>query len=149
MKVKNSLNVKDFLSVLTIVLADENVSNSQELDKNKVQENLKILIKGIIQTGAMEGLYYLLKEPNSRAAKILLKKDLKKVLANNIELKNLALATLRNSDLLKDVKSINFINLNFSDSDNIIQIGNNNIAIGNARSLDVEIRNNNIYFELI
>lgn len=149
MKEKNSLNINNLLSVLSIILADENVSNSQELDKNKVQENLKILIKGIIQSEAKEGLYYLVEEPNSRAAKILFKNDLNKLLANNMELKNLSLLILRNSDLLKDVKSINFINLNLSDSDNIIQIGNNNIAIGNARSLDVEIGDDNIYFELI
>ena len=149
MKAKNSINLKVFLSVLNIVLAGENISNDQELDKNKVQENLKILIKGIIQSEAIEGLYYLVKEPNSRAAKIILKNDLKKVLANNIELKNLSLSILKNSDVLKDIKSINFTNLHLSDSDNIIQIGNNNIAIGNTRSLDIQIGNDNIYFELI
>ena len=148
MKEKSSLNLKNFLSVLTVVLTEEMTSNAEKLKSFQVKENLKILVKYVAKTQAKEGLYYMIKEPNSRAAKALLIYELKKVVADDVYLKNLSLSVLKNSDSLNDVKSIVFMNLNFLDNDNIIQIGNNNIAIGDCRSLNIHIENDNIDLEL-
>lgn len=147
MKKRTNLKLKDLLSVLSIVLAEEKIYDAEKLDKSKAKENLKILIKCIVQSKALEALSFLIEEPNSRAAKILLKRDLKELLDNDVRLKSLSLSILSNSDLLKDVKSITFVNLNFSDNGSVIQIGNNNIVIGNARSLDIQIGDDNVYFE--
>ena len=137
-------NVADLLTILTLALAEENISDSEELHKSQAQETLELLVNRLTQSQAAEGLYYLIKEPDSKGAKTLLRIQLKELIKTDATVRKLSLSIVENSHLLKTIKSIEITNLNFSDNDNTIQIGNSNISIGNASQRNIQIGNGKI-----